>query len=416
MLNGLIRKMGNRKGKKVLILTTSFPRWQGDAVTPFVYELCERLSTKGHKIIILAPHDNGAKRKEVIGQLTIYRFRYFWPQRNQKLCYREGILPNLRRNPWLWIQVPLLFLSQLVNTVIIHRKEKIDIIHSHWVIPSGVTAWVCQKLLKKPFIVTVHGSDILPSKMRSLKYLLKRVLNDSNACTVNSKATAGAVQDITRTEKLEVIPMGVDLNVFHPVVRVSNLDRKKSDKVKEHLILGVGRLILLKGINYLIEAMPLVLESVPDARLIICGDGPERKNLEELISIMHVTQNVSFKGNIPHERLPDYYRDSAVFVLPSIVDNGATEALGVVLLEAMACGTAIVGSNVGGIPDIIINGENGLLVEQKNAQDLAHKIIALLLNDELRYKLSKNGLETVRERFSWEAIGERFSKLYGGLP
>ena len=365
--------------------------------------------------MVLAPHHEGAELQEEIEGIRIYRFPYFWPKKYQRLCYQGGILPNLRGNILLWMQVPLLFMSQLFYAVKLIRKERIDIIHSHWLVPSGLVGAICGKICRRPLLVTIHGSDIFPLRRHGLKRVLRMVLNACDACTANSRATASAVQEIMGAQqKLAVIPMGVDLDLFRSDEAGIATDTSPNYDDEKPVILSVGRLINWKGVTYVIQAMPLILAQLPEARLVICGDGPERKNLEELTGQLNLTKSVTFEGNVPNSRLPDYYRTASLFVLPSIVieSTGETEALGVVLLEAMASGTPVIGSKVGGIPDIIEEGRNGFLAEQKNPQDLADKIVRLLSNKELRQRFSKNGMQTVREKFSWEAVVGRFVRAY----
>jgi glycosyltransferase involved in cell wall biosynthesis len=304
----------------------------------------------------------------------------------------------------------------LVNAAIISQKEKIDIIHAHWLIPSGLTAWVCRKVFQKPFIVTVHGSDVFPFRKSVLRHLLKTVLDNCNACTVNSSATASAISEITKIKRnLVIIPMGVGLNVFHPARRVEDTSLKS--EAHEPTILTAGRLIEWKGINYLVEAMPFVLKQFPQAKLVICGDGPERKTLEKLVCRLNMTERVAFEGSIPNNELPSRYWNASVFVLPSVLVDGTgeTEALGVVLLEAMACGTPVIASSIGGITDIITDGWNGLLAEQKKPLDIADKITKLLSDERTRQRLSENGLQRIKERFSWEVVVDRFVETYEQL-
>ena len=155
-----------------------------------------------------------------------------------------------------------------------------------------------------------------------------------------------------------------------------------------------------------------VTKNFPTAKLVIGGNGPEKGNLERLTEELNLKKNVFFAGYIEDIDLPEYYGFADVFCLPSINLNGQTEALGVVLLEAMACGTPVIGSDVGGIPDIIEDGYNGFLVPEKSPKDLADKIIELLSNRKLAEEFAANGLKTVREKFSWDRVIEKFRNVY----
>ncbi len=403
---------------KVLVLATSFPRWRNDATAPFVLELCKGLADKDHEMVVLTPHYAGAVKKEKISGISVHRFSYFWPQRLQRLCYGGGILHNLKNSRWLWILVPFLFISLLFHTVKLARREHVDAIHSHWVIPAGFVGAICKKICRCSFLLTLHGSgDMLPAGKSYLRSVIRWTLNSSDICTANSEATACTIKEITGWgNDVTIIPMGVDLDLFYPN-NAGFVSSVQNHFTELPIVLSVGRLINWKGIEYLIQAMAILKKRFPNVRLIICGDGPVRHELEELTGNLRLNENVLFKGNVPHEELPHHYKNAAVFVLPSILleNTGETEGLGVVLLEAMACGIPVVGSNVGGISEVIQDGWNGLLAQPKDTQDLAEKIERLLLENDLRQKFSENGFKTIEERFSWDAVTEKFDEVYNSL-
>jgi glycosyltransferase involved in cell wall biosynthesis len=138
-----------------------------------------------------------------------------------------------------------------------------------------------------------------------------------------------------------------------------------------------------------------------------------KDDLLTLSRCLHLGSKVIFIDKVPQKELPRMYSSASLFVLSSIVnEKGETEGLGVVLLEAMACGLPVIGSNVGGIPDIIKDGETGLLTRQKDPDDIAEKIIKLLSDEKLRDKVVENGLNLVKQNFSWEIISDKFLKIY----
>jgi len=400
---------------KVLVLTTTFPRWKEDTTPAFVYELSKRLQENGLEIVVLAPHHEGAKRFEIMDGMKVYRFPYFYPPKYQRLVYEGGILPNLKRNNLSRIQVPLLFLSELYYTMKIIKKEKIDVIHSHWIIPSGLVGTILRKVLKKPHITTAHAGDVFT--IRKSKFLARvgsYVFRNSDKITANSNYTIDVITSIEDKIKdnVEIIPMGVATTLFTP----ENAMNLKNTFGAEYLILSVGRLVEKKGVNYLIMAMKEVIKEFPNAKLLIAGSGPEKENLEKISDSLNLKENVVFVGYIKNSDLPKYYASSDIFVLPSIeTKEGDTEGLGVVLLEAMACRVPVIGSNVGGITDIIKNDQNGFLAKPKNPEDIADRIIKLLSNEGLRQKFSKEGIKIVQERFSWDVVAGKFCDVYEGL-
>ena len=130
-----------------------------------------------------------------------------------------------------------------------------------------------------------------------------------------------------------------------------------------------------------------------------------------MIEKLRIDNKVNLLGEIKNTDIKNYYSLADVFIIPSIIVDGHTEGLGVVTIEAMACGTPVVGTNVGGIPDVIKDSYNGYLVPQKSSKILAEKIVSLLSNDELKIIFSKNGAKTVKEKFTWNIISKKFNKI-----
>ena len=150
----------------------------------------------------------------------------------------------------------------------------------------------------------------------------------------------------------------------------------------------------------------------PETILLIAGDGPEKNKIKKQISELDINKNVIFAGKISNKDLPPYYATADVFVGPSIITKkGDTEGLGVVFLEALASGTCVIGSNVGGIPDIIKNNKTGLLVKEKNSKELGEAIIKVLSDAKLRFKLAKQGHNYVKDRFSWKNVSKKFNGI-----
>lgn len=394
-----------------MVTATTFPRWQGDTEPPFVFHLSECLSKKGFEMIILAPHHPGAKHVEKMGNLKVYRFPYFYPKKYQRLCYEGGALPNMERSFLAKVQVPFLILSELYYMAKIIRKEKIDLIHAHWILPQGFLGALCAKLFNIPFVVTAHAGDVFPLKSKFLKFFARHALGNCSACTAVSMATKEAISAILPYANVSIISMGVDLSSFSPIHQ--NEEIKKRYNISGPFLLTIGRLAEKKGIKYLIESLPFVLDSFPDAKLLVVGDGPEKASLEALSKSLGLTNAVVFVGPVPNDRLPEYYATADIFIGPSIVArSGDTEGLPVVFMEAMASGTAVIGTDVGGIPDIIRNEKTGLLIEEKNYKQLAESIVRLLMDSSLREILRQNAREYIKTTYAWEHVSNKFSELY----
>ena len=398
--------------KNVLVTATTFPRWKNDTEPGFVFTLSNMLAKKGFNVVVLVPHCYNAKKFEIMGNLRVYRFSYFYPASLQKLCYEGGILENLKKSFLAKIQVPFLLISEYFNVLRVIKKEKIDFIHAHWILPQGFLAAIIKKFYKIPYIATAHAGDIFPIKKGVLKNFAKSAIDNASQITANSNFTKNSILKIS-SSKISIIPMGVDFKDFNSIEKDHNLKKKYENN---NIILFVGRLVEKKGVEYLIKTMPIVLKSIPNSKLLIIGDGPEMRKLIKLAEELNLEKNVIFVGKIRNQDLPKYYATADVFVGPSIVTKkGDTEGLGVVFLEAIASGTCVVGSNVGGIPDIIKQNKTGLLVEQKNIVELANAIIDLLKNRKLRERLSKNAIKHIKNLYSWNLVAEKFFQIYSKI-
>lgn len=394
--------------KKSLVIASTFPRWRDDSTPRFVYELSERLASYC-KIIVLAPHYNGALKKEIMGKVDVRRFVYFKPESMQKLCYGGGIIPNMKSSWLAKIQMPLLIISEFFASSKIARKEKISLVHAHWILPQGFVGVFLKKLLKVPLLVTVHGSDLFPLKNIFYKKLQDFVFKNSDMITANSEATRNEL--VKRfpdyTQKIKIIPMGVDVSLF----KKRNMQKPKKYG-KNRILLAVGRLSDQKGLQYLIDAMQDIRRYEPKIKLLIVGEGPYETALNEIVKSKGLEDFVEFIGSVPFSEIPRYYNFADIFVMPSLSTKTGTEALGLSLIEAMASGCAVIGTNIGGIPFVIKDGYNGVLVEQKNANELAHAVITLLKDKKKSEKLGKNAAQFIRKNYSWESVAKRFIGIY----
>ncbi|MCE7699547.1 MAG: glycosyltransferase family 4 protein, partial [Methanobacterium paludis] len=291
----------------------------------------------------------------------------------------------------------------------LRKLHDVDLVHVQWPIPNGLGALFLKRIYGIPYINTIHGEEVYLSKRYHTLTFLRSMVNNSFKSLTNSSATLKTCLDVgLNEEKFEVIPFGVDTDFFRPL---------KIDKDKNTFqILAVGYLIERKGFEYLIKAMNDVLERYDNVYLRIVGSGPLEKQLKRLIKDLNLNGNVEILKNVSDDELLNLYNLSDLFILPSVVDSqGNTEGLGVVLLEAMACGLSVIGSDVGGIPDIIQDGETGLLVHEKNVNDLSRSIISLIENENLRDRITFNGYNMVRKEFSWGKIAEKYLMVYNSF-
>lgn len=393
---------------RILATATTFPRWKGDSSSSFVFDLENRLG-KVHDITVLAPHHPGAKKKERMGALEVRRFAYFKPESLEKLCYGGGIIPNMRKSLLARLQLPLLVLAEFFSASSLVREKDAQLIHAHWMLPQGMVGALLKGLTKKPLIITIHGSDLFPIQNTFLRKMQGFAARKADVITVNSRATrAELLRRFPGVErKVRIIPMGVDTVLFRP-----RRNGKPTSFKGKRIILFVGRLSDQKGVQYLVEAMPFILSREKNALLLIIGEGPHRKELEALADSYGVGHAVRFLGGLPQEKVAIYHGMCDVFVLPALANRTGTEALGLALLEAMASGCAVVGTDVGGIPSAVSHGKTGILVRQKNANDLAASITSLLKDRKKASALGRRASSFISKNYSWEQIAGKFDKAY----
>lgn len=393
---------------RILVTTSTFPRHSGDTDPPFVYELCARLRNR-YSITVLAPHARNLKTTQRFKGLHICRFKYFF-QAGENLAYDGGILNRLRHRPTAWCIVPFFFLGETCATIRLLALKKYSIINAHWVIPQGLCAFLALTILRKriPFICTVHGGDIFALQDFFSSFIKRRVFHSCDAIVAVSRAVRDRINGMgVPSEKIYVIPMGVDLqNLFVPA------DVHRFDKS----LLFVGRLVSKKGLQILIESLPIVLTKHPDVRLTIVGSGPEENIVRNRIKELGFEEKVHFTGAVPHKLLPKYYQSSSILIFPSIVDPaGDTEGLGLVMVEAMGCGCAVIASDLPAVHDVIKDRETGILVQPNDPAALAEKIINLLDNPFERSRIGKNGRNFVLKHFDWSITTQAYYNLIDTL-
>ena len=391
--------MQNRQGclkkQKLLITASTFPRYENDTEPRFILDYAKEMS-EYYDVTVLVPAAPGAKTKEVLEGVPVERFHYFPIHKYETLCYPGAIVPRIKEKKIRIFLVLPLFLSLYFRV----KKDigRYDIVHAHWLIPQGII----QSFIKdKPYFVTGHGGDVTSLNTRLLKLLKRKCIKNAKAVTVVSSELKERVEKLCPNYKAEIIPMGCDVELFSADNRVDNFFSQGDKKV----VLFVGRLAEKKGVTYLIEAM----RQVQGAVLIIVGKGDREEELRR--QAKGLEDKVLFVGSRTHEELSVIYASADILVAPSITaKDGDKEGFPLTIIEAMASGLPVIASRTGGVTDGLIDEVNGLLVEEKDAAQIAVLINRLLQDGELRKTLAKNARETA-QKYSYKNIAARYHKL-----
>lgn len=395
----------------LLMLASTYPRWRDDPEPGFVYDLAKRLTDR-FRVVVLAPHAPGARTCEQFDGVEVHRYRYA-PERLETLVNDGGIVANLRRAKWKYLLVPGFVLMQLWEAWRILRRQEIDVVHAHWLIPQGVVAMLLRWLpgtVGTPFVATSHGADLHALRGVAAKILKRRVIQEAGATTLVSQALLETARDLGADPgKMSVVPMGVCLiERFVPDATVPRLDDE---------LLFVGRLVEKKGLRYLIDALPRIAASYPSIRLTVAGGGPEETALKAQAQRLGVAARVNFLGAIPQLQLPALYRRATVFVAPFVqADDGDQEGLGLVTIEALGCGCPVIASDLPAVRDVLPPDTCGsMLARPADAMHLAARILGVL-EDPARARRDVLDLRTsLVERFGWHAIAERYAGVLDRL-
>jgi glycosyltransferase involved in cell wall biosynthesis len=399
--------------KRILVLTSTFPRFEADHTPPFVYELSKRLATS-FDVTVLAPYGEGAQKREQVDGMTIHRFNY-WPF---SIRVTDGaMLPALKKNKSFCLQLPFFLLFQFAATIRMIRQIRPDYIHAHWIIPQGAVAVLARALCRSQckIVNTSHGADL--NGLRSLDRVKRFFLNRCDYATAVSKELQRLVSDIGVRSSLNcpVIPMGADSEKF--ASSSDNGALKTELGLEGEVLLFVGRLSEKKGIEYLIRAMPDILAEHPKARLLIIGSGELESFLKQLArQTSGAEESILFLGAKANRELPRYLATADIFVGPSIVArDGDCEGAPVVLVESMLSGCLTLASDLPTIDATIEHGVTGYRFKQKDPKAISRCVLHALAYPDEAEAVRQRGQEYARNNFSWNVCGERYRQLFLGL-
>jgi glycosyltransferase involved in cell wall biosynthesis len=299
------------------------------------------------------------------------------------------------------------------------KQNDVDIVHAHMGNPPApISAMLYAKRKNKPFILTYHGDPQhdwggLARRMTVYlhsKLMLHRILSRAEVIISPSEHFIDESKVLRKyRSKTIAIPNGIDISDLDvPYSKEECRGRLGLDK-GEHVILFVGGLSPYKGPDVLIRAMPKIMESLPNSRLVLVGEGTLREKLEQETKELGIDQRVQFTGFVKDNlQKAMFFHAADVFVLPSVTSQ---EIFGIVNLEAMAAGVPIVASKIGGIPDVVTDGDTGLLVPPNDPDAIAKAVVTLISDPELGRAMVERGLKRV-EAYSWASIAERTEKIY----
>jgi len=324
----------------------------------------------------------------------------FWFPSERKLLAEYDNIPVFRVGVYL--------LSGILRTVRVVRREKSDVIHAHWAIPAGFIATVAGRLTRKPVVLTVHDADIttFPDKSKIAGKCITYALNHAAVIICVNHFLEDRVKNYFHIDpaKVRFIPLGINKDLFQRIDK-AEARRKLKLPADKTLILYLGSMLEIKGVRHLTEAIPKVAAGHDNVLFLMAGHGPLEGEVKARLKELNVGESVRLVGSIPHDDIPVWMSAADVLVIPSLSEGRPR-----VGLEALSIGLPIVGSRVGAIPEIIKDGENGLIVESGSGDSLAAAFNSILDDKEL-YERLRAGAKLLPEFDATVAAG-RVVKVY----
>jgi len=353
-----------------------------------VYYLSEELIKLGHSVKIICADDPSSKINNVFG-IEVKRLKSWFK------------ITNTNITPWLPIEI---------------LKSKYDIVHTHMPTP-WTSDWsiFLSKLMGKKSVITIHNdmdktsflSKIITEVYLHTVFLLSLSLVDK-IIIVNEEweksfsNTSGILKRFK--DKIIFLPNGVDTNIFKPL----DIPREKNTVLFVSIL---DRHHKFKGLNYLLEAIKLIKKTIPDIKLIIIGEGELKIKYKNLSKELEISENVKFLGEKNQKELVSYYNKASIFILPSI----EIEGFGIVLLEALACKTPIVATDIVGLSNGITKSKSGLIVKKRDKKSLVNAIEYILENKVIAKNMGENGRRLVESKYDWKSISEQVVSIYQGV-
>ncbi len=294
------------------------------------------------------------------------------------------------------------------------REKNISTVFFGAAAPLGLLSRGLRKVGVKHIVALTHGHEVWWSKVWPFTIAMKFISRHVNHLTYlgeyTRSAITGSITDQAAASMVKIAP-GIDTDHFSPQ-DASEL-RRELGLTDKKVIVSVGRLVHRKGQDVLIEAMPTIIKEVPEAHILMIGEGPYRSYLETRVKTLGLQERVTFIGRIQYADLPRYICVGEIFVMPSRSRFAGleVEGLGIVYLEASACGLPVIAGNSGGAPDAVLAGKTGLVVEGTSIKAVASAVVGLLLDPKRSQAMGLAGREWIVQEWRWDIWSSRFAKL-----
>ncbi len=370
-----------------LLFTLEYPPFYG-GVANYYGNLVKHWPTDSGKIFVLAQKNkDNAQDFKYSGDNVFYANLLgapIWPR-------------------WIW---SFFYLWRIVKS-----KNIKHIIVGH-ILPLGIVAYYFSYLTGVPYTVVLHGMDFTFSQaIRRKKKISQKILARAENIICANSYTASLVKEILSEEdrrKVKVVNPGIDPNIPFITTEEKQVLRKKYHLEDKIILFSIGRLVKRKGFDKVIEALPEVLQAVPNLYYVLAGDGEDKKYIKEKARGI---KNIIFLGKITEQEKWKWLASCDIFIMPARNRNSDFEGFGIVYLEAGLAGKPVIAGDSGGVRDAVVGGKTGILVNPRDISRIANAIIKLALDQKLRQELGQAGRERTVSQFNWQEKARKFAEI-----
>lgn len=397
----------------ICVLTHTFPKNKNDSTAAFLHALVIGMKKSGVNVTVLTSYHKALNPQDF--PYRVLSYKYIWPGFLHTLGYSATLKRGTKLPLKAYVIAPFLFIFATIKLIQIVKREKVDVISSHWLLPNGLTAAVASKLTGVPYTITLPGSDVYVSGMNNFfKRLAVFAANGAKVVLADSPFFLDKIKKLgAKLKQTKILPYPVVVDKYRRNQRgVNTLKKKIGFSSQNIIILAVGRLVEKKGFKYLIVAVKNILKSNNKIRLVIVGDGDLRNELEAL-SGNALNKYIFFAGSINRDKILSYYNMADAFVMPSVIDEGGNmDDQPVALLEAMSCGLPVIATNFPGISMTVEHNINGFLVPQKNVDKIETALTKLISSSKLRREMGNKSRKISLRKLSTITIGREYVNLF----
>lgn len=375
--------------------------------------LAKALGDSKNDFYVLVPYDPQMET-ENRGPFKIITYKYIFPEYLHILGYSRTFKSGKALSLTTYLLSPFMYFFALLALLKLVKREKIELINAHWLIPNGFIAALVKSITGIPLVTSIPGADVhMGGENEIFRQMVGFAIKRSNYLISDSLHYVKQLNELGFYPKnLKIIRYGVNTQIFKPILKNKALIGKLGLSLKDKIVLAVGRMVSQKGYIYLVQAFELVSQKNPYAKLVIVGDGYEKTRLEDEAKRLNVEKKVIFPGTISYDQLVKFYNIADVFAMPSIRDEeGNIDASPVAMMEAMACGVPVVATKFSGNEDLVISGETGFLVKEKSSKEIAQALIKLLSGHD-RMKSRQKVRTIALNNFSIETVAREYIEIF----